>query len=104
MNDAALSMLGLARRAHRLSLGFDSVCDSVRNGEAQLVLTASDLSEGTLKKLLRCTEGCGIEHLAAPYDACRLGAAIGRSVRVISVNDSGFADKIKKLLTGNGEE
>lgn len=104
MNDAALSLLGLARRAQRLSLGFDSVCDSVRNGEAQLVITASDISKGTLEKLLRCTESCGIEHISASFDACRLGAALDKQVRVVSVNDSGFAKKIKLLIKGNGEE
>ena len=104
MNDAVMSLLGLARRANRLSLGFDSVCDSVRKGEAQIVLTTSDFSEGSLKKLMRCTEGCGTEHIAIPYDGDRLNAALGKAVRVISVNDGGFAKKIKLLLNGNGEE
>jgi len=104
VNDAALSLLGLARRARRLSLGFDSVCDSVRKGEARLVLTADDLSEGSLKKLLRHTEGCSTELMKLPYAIEELNAALGKAVGVISVNDSGFAKKIKLLLTGNGEE
>ena len=42
MNNAKwLSMLGLARRAGKLAMGHDLALQSVRDGKAQLVLTAS---------------------------------------------------------------
>ena len=41
MNNAKwLSMLGLARRAGKLAMGHDLALQSVRDGKAQLVLTA----------------------------------------------------------------
>ena len=39
-----LSLLGLARRAGKLSLGNDAAVESLRKGQARLVLLASDLS------------------------------------------------------------
>ena len=45
MNNAKwLSMLGLARRAGKLAMGHDLALQSVRDGKAQLVLTARNAS------------------------------------------------------------
>ena len=45
MNNAKwLSMLGLARRAGKLAMGHDLALQSVRDGKAQLVLTARNVS------------------------------------------------------------
>ena len=49
MNDRLLSLLGIARRAGKLTMGFDPVAEDVAKHKAKLVLTASDLSERTLK-------------------------------------------------------
>ena len=103
-NDRLLSLLGIARKAGRLSLGFDSVCESVAKGEALLILTASDISEGTLDKLRRSVQE-RVRTLGTPYDIDAFGAAIGKNVRIISINDSGFAQKAGELLNkGNGED
>lgn len=98
MNDRLLSLLGLARRAGRVSLGFDPVCESVAKGEAALVLVAADISEGSLRKLKSSIDGYGVCIEQTPYDIDSLGAAVGKAVRVLSVNDSGFAAKAKQLL------
>ena len=98
MNDRLLSLLGLARRAGRVSLGFDPVCDSAVKGEAALVLVAADISEGSLRKLKSSIDGYGVCIEQTPYDIDSLGAAVGKAVRVLSVNDSGFAAKVKQLL------
>lgn len=98
MNDRLLSLLGLARRAGRVSLGFDPVCESVAKGEAALVLVAADISEGSLRKLRSNIDKYGVCIEQTPYDIDSLAAAVGKAVRVISVNDSGFAAKVKELL------
>ena len=103
MNEKVLSLLGLARRAGRITCGFDSVCGSVNKRESCLLLISSDISEGTLSKLKKqtgdaelITLDCGMEQIEA---------AIGKPVRIISVNDSGFAKRIRQeICTGNGEE
>lgn len=43
-SDRLLSLLGLARRAGRLTMGNDAVIDSLEEGVSALVLFADDLS------------------------------------------------------------
>ena len=49
--NAVTGLLGIARRAGRLSIGFDAVCAQIGEGKAELVLLACDLSEKTGKEL-----------------------------------------------------
>ena len=52
MNNAKwLSMLGLARRAGKLAMGHDLALQSVRDGKAQLVLTARNASPRLVKSV-----------------------------------------------------
>ncbi len=103
--DKILSLLGLARRAGRLTLGFDAVCASVVKNESRLILTAADVSEGTMRKLRNHLSGSEINITGIPFEQAQINAAIGKPVRIISVNDSGFANRIMELLdNGNGEE
>ena len=103
MNDRLLSLLGLARRAGKFSMGFDPVCDSAAKGEAVLVLYTADISEGSLKKLNRSIETAGVEMAQLPCEMEALACAIGKGVRIVSLNDAGFAKKAKLLLEAVGE-
>ena len=98
MNDRLLSLLGLARRAGKLSMGFDASCESAAKGEAALVLTTADISEGSLRRLISGVGGKA-EIITLDCDMQQLAAAIGKSVRMVSVNDEGFAKKLRLLLT-----
>ncbi len=102
MNERLLSLLGLARRAGRVSMGFDPVCDSAAKGEAVLILYTEDVSEGSLKKLRRSIESTGVPLRQLDCDMDALAAAIGKSVRIVSLNDAGFAKKAM-LLMSDGE-
>ena len=63
MNNAKwLSMLGLARRAGKLAMGHDLALQSVRDGKAQLVLTARNVSP----RLVREFETAGQKRAKAP--------------------------------------
>ena len=101
-NDRLLSFLGIARKAGRLSLGFDSVCESVRKGESRAVLIASDASEGTIRRLRSRLPEDFADVYQMPYDIDRIDAALGKGVRLLSVNDKGFANKVKELLAAEG--
>lgn len=103
MIEKLLSLLGLARRAGRLSLGFDPVCDSVAKGEAALVLYTEDISDGSLKRLRRSMGGTNVKLSRLPCDMEALSMAVGRSVRMVSLNDAGFAGKAELLLEAVGE-
>jgi len=103
VNERLLSLLGLARRAGKVSMGFDPVCDSAAKGEAVLVLYTQDISTGSLKKLNRQITANNVEMAQLPCDMETLACAIGKGVRIISLNDAGFAKKAKLLLEAFGE-
>ena len=101
-NDRLLSFLGIARKAGRLSLGFDGVCESVRKGESRMILIASDASEGTVRRLRSRLPEDFADVYQMPCDIDRIDAALGKGVRLLSVNDKGFANKVKELLAAEG--
>ncbi|MBQ1412816.1 MAG: ribosomal L7Ae/L30e/S12e/Gadd45 family protein [Clostridia bacterium] len=97
MNNQLLSLLGLMRRAGKLSLGFDAAADSVASGESCLILTTADISPKTLKELnYKIHETVCVLPLDCSQET--LGKAIGKNVKIISVNDRGFAQKAKLLM------
>lgn len=105
MNDKALSLLGLARRAGKLVLGYDAAVDSAKSGRGKLMLTASDISPKTLKELKYALRDESIELSSLDFSQKELEKAIGRSVKIICVEDDGFAQALKKLLSScTGEE
>lgn len=104
MNDKLLSLLGLMRRAGKLSLGFDAATDSAKSGESCLILTSADISPKTLKELNYKINN-KVEILSLSCNQDEIGRAIGKNVRIISINDKGFAQKAKLLMeANNGEE
>ena len=98
MNDRALGLLGIARRASALSLGHDAALSSVKEGKASLCILASErlkdefisLCEKTGGKTPALTLGCTMNDLGR----C-LGA---KMTAVLTVNDGGFARKITELI------
>lgn len=98
MNDRFLSLLGLARRAGKLSMGFDAACESIAKGEAALILATNDISAGSLKRLNSAAQEQGTEAVLLDCGMDVLAPAIGKSVRMVSVNDEGFAGKLRSLL------
>ena len=52
MNDRILSLLGLCRRAGKLTPGNDAVIDDVAKGISKLVIVTSNISKNTEKKIL----------------------------------------------------
>ena len=97
MDKELLSLLGLMRRAGKLSLGFDAAADSAQSGESRLILITADISPKTLKELnYKINDTVSVLPLGCTQDV--LGAAIGKSVKIISINDHGFAQKAKLLM------
>lgn len=104
MNNKLLSLLGLMRRAGKLSLGFDAVAESVNSGASCLILTTADISPKTLKELnYKINNKTDVIALNCNQDDIQ--HAVGKAVKIISINDKGFAQKAKLLMeTNNGEE
>ena len=79
MNDKLLGILGLSRRAGKLIIGFDMVCEKIESGEAKLVITASDTSKNTYKALVKALDESPCEHIALCRGKEEVSAALGRS-------------------------
>ena len=105
MNSRLLSLLGLARRAGRLTIGYDAAAGSLQDGSSELVLLALDLSPRTAESIGRAARACGTPVLRTAYTMDEVSAALGaKRCGVISVCDAGFAQKARMLITTNREE
>lgn len=98
MNDQLLSLLGLMRRAGKLALGFDAAVASGQCGQAKLILTASDISPKSAKELEFALSDTAAHVERTKYTQQDFAEAIGRAVKIIAIEDSGFAKKAKSLL------
>ena len=88
-------LLGMARRAGRLTTGFDAVCDRIAQRKTSLVLLAADLSEKTAKELRYAAQsGPAVRRL--PLGKAAVGTCLGsaKPSGVLSVNDTGFASAL----------
>lgn len=94
--DKTLSLLGLARRAGKLSVGHDQVFETVRKGTAKAVLLTSDASPRHLRELEAVPFKGAI--LPIPYTMDEAGAAAGKRSCIFSVEDEGFATAIEKTI------
>lgn len=104
MNDRVLSLLGLCRRAGKLTMGNDAVIDDILKGKAYLVIFASDLSDNTKKGILSAAKLRGVKVLTTDADKFQLGNAVGKYCAVISVNDRGFAKRLCELTAEKQDE
>ena len=104
MNDKRLSFLGIARRAGKLSLGFDAATGSMISGKCKLLLLASDLSERTTRTVLRTAQQTQTRTIVSDITMNDLGCAIGKQTGIVAVTDKGFADKLKTLFNEQRQE
>ena len=100
MNEKALSLLGMARRAGRLSCGHDAAVEAIVKNRACLCLCSADASE-RLERELR--HACTFKQKQIPFarlcvPMAALSKAIGTKAAVITVNDPGFAARLQTLL------
>ncbi len=92
-----LALLGLARRAGRLAIGFSAVEQEVRGSRKVLVVAASDMGGSQKSKVNR------FENLAGLIDDAltskQMAEAFGRNkLAIVGLSDSGFVKGIKKLI------
>ena len=97
-NNKIYSLLGLAQRGGNLVSGGFMVENSIKDGNARLVLVAVDASANTRKAF---SDMCRFRHIPMAVIGTReeLGRAIGKEMRVsIAVTDSGLAGAIQKQI------
>ncbi|KRK74364.1 L7Ae/L30e/S12e/Gadd45 family ribosomal protein [Lacticaseibacillus nasuensis] len=94
----AEQLLGLARRAGKLTTGEGFVLTAIRDGSAKLVMLASDTAKNTTKTISDKSSFYEVP-LSTALTRDQLSNAIGALRSVVAVTDSGFAKKLIKLLT-----
>ncbi len=99
-----LGLIGLAKRAGKISGGAEMSEDAVRCGKSKLIIIAEDISENGRKAICDCCRHYGVKYITYSNKA-ELGGAVGAELRaVISVNDGGFAKAIDEKITAESEE
>ena len=53
MEEKLLSMLGIARRAGKIAMGFDAAAEAMHKGEARLLVLAADLETSHISSDIR---------------------------------------------------
>lgn len=108
MNEPLLNMLGIARRAGRLSIGYDAAAEAIKSGKARLIVAAADLSPKTEKELRylisRKPDANGPPLIRIPFDMKRLSQAIGTKAGALSVDDEGLAGAVLKRCPSTEED
>lgn len=100
LKDKTLSMLGMARRAGKLSMGHDMAQQSIKKNNARLVLLCSDVSPRLVKEfetgIMQTKKR--IPLIQADITMNELHFAIGYKAGVITVDDENFSGRIIELL------
>lgn len=101
MNDGALTMLGFARKAGKLSPGFCAAAEAVKKNMSRLVIVACDISPKSEKEIKYLARD-KIPVIRTRYSTAELSAATGTRAGIFSVNDDQFTDSILKRITSGG--
>jgi ribosomal protein L30E len=92
-----LGMLGLCIRARRAVCGTVNVCEVLKAGKAVLVITASDNSAATEKRLFDRASFYGVKIIKTNLTSAEIGAATGKSlVAAMAINDESMASAVEK--------
>ena len=102
MNEKIISLLGFAAKAGKLSYGTHATEWAIERGKACLVCAANDISQKSLKEFRFKAEKQEIPViLLNQTDSQTLSKAIGKSCKVIAVNDGSFAKAITERYAQN---
>lgn len=93
-----LNLLGLARKAGKLALGFTAATLALKKGLVFLVLMASDASPNTRNKMERLCQKYRVD-IYYLVDQVELGRALGKSTQtVVGVASKEMASALKKQI------
>lgn len=98
-NPKLLSLLGMSRRAGKISCGHDAAVGSLKSKSAKLCLLSSDASQRLKKEIEReaSFDGRDIPVRALFSTMEEIGKATGLKSAVVTVNDEGFAKAMLEL-------
>lgn len=91
-----LKLLGLARRAGKISYGAEGTISDIKKRKTKLVIFAEDISPRTKSEILKNANGINIVELSVSKET--LGNAVGtKPTAVLSINDSNFKKGILEV-------
>ena len=104
-NEKTLQALGLCAKARKLISGTPMICDALKAGKPKvlLVLSASDNSENTAKRLADRCSYYQVPLVLTRFDGNRLAEAIGKQSRVaaLAITDEHLCRLVKTTFESN---
>lgn len=93
-------MLGMARRAGRLSMGHDMAMKAITTKKAKLLIFASDISPRLVEEFNVATEkfNKNLEAVSIEESMNEIHMALGYKAGVFTVDDENFSSRIKQLI------
>ena len=102
MEDKALGLLGLMRRARAVEPGTDGACDAVRDGKAKLLILSADVGDNARRKAENVSNGRRVLVQSVHYTRAELASAFGLAdCSMAAVTDIGFANALAKCLAAH---
>ena len=99
MSDAALHMLGLARKAGRIEVGEEPVGAACRARKAKLLILAADAADNTVRRADHFAQAGNTLCVRTPFTKAQMGGAVGReSCAMAALTDAGIAASLLKKL------
>lgn len=97
MQSKFLSLLGMARKANRIRLGYDKAVEAIYSGAAYAVFCAADISEKTKRGLVFASEDTRTDIISVPHTIFDISSAVGSKTGIVAVCDAGFAKRLCEL-------
>ena len=106
MSDAALNLLGLARKAGRIEVGEEPVGAACRARKARLLILAHDAADNTIRRAGHFAEAGNTVCVTSPFTKDQIGAVMGRgSCAMAALTDAGMAASfLNKLAAADPEQ
>ncbi len=98
-----IGLLGMCRRAGRLTVGFDAVAALCRQPEVLLMITA-DASPRTVRQLTFHAEDKRVYALPITRDEAAHAVGSSKPVAVLATTDNGFIKALRPVLDSLEEE
>jgi len=91
-------LLTICRKAGRMTMGFDSVKESILTGKAKAVFLASDISAKTEKEVRFFAGRASVSTERIDATVEEIEFFTGKKAGVIGICDEGFARKLTELI------
>ncbi len=91
-----LSTMGLCYKAGKLIIGFDAVCDKIKNNSSDIaaVLISEDVSEKTKKEILFIAGKYSVHVKQLHFSMDEIGKVFNKKTAVAACLDEGFFKSI----------